>query len=389
LKLRSLTLLLIAQITALSLWFLSGAILSDMLSETSITAGRQAALSSAVQLGFVAGALISAFLGLPDRYDPRTLFASSAILAGLINLTLILSEPGSNAAIMARLMTGICLAGVYPVGMKIAVSWGKTDRAFLVGALVGALTLGSAMPHLFVYLGGGTDWRIIVTIASIAAVFAGLISFGIQLGPHHTKAGAFNPRAIFEAWTNRSVRLAYLGYLGHMWELYAMWAWIGAIALASYAATMEPDAARSFATLTAFLAIGLGGPVCLIAGRLADRFGKAEVALISMLLSGTFALLAAFTFGGPAWLSFVIFIAWGIAIIPDSALFSALVADHAPPEQTGSLMTLQTALGFALTFVTVQITPTIAAAVGWPAVLAGLAIGPAFGVLAMEKLRRL
>ncbi len=386
-KRQSLLILIISQIAALSLWFLSAAMLNDMLREVAVSPSRQAALSSAVQLGFVVGALVSAILGLPDRYDPRKLFAISAVLAGLINATLILSEPGGNMAIFARFLTGICLAGVYPVGMKIAVSWGKSDRAFLVGALVGALTIGSALPHLFVFL-GGTAWRSVVIVASLASILAGLMCLFAALGPHHAKAAEFNPKAIFEAWTNKKVRLAYIGYLAHIWELYAMWTWIGAIALASYVlAGLENP--QSFATLTAFLAIGAGGPICLIAGHWGDRFGKAEVALLAMVASGICALLAALTFGGPPLLSFVIFIAWGIAIIPDSALFTALVADAAPADQAGSLMTLQTALGFALTFFTVQMTPVLASSIGWPWVLALMALGPLAGIVAMDRLRKL
>lgn len=385
-KSRSLSLLFVAEIAALSLWFLSAAILADLLQEVTVSAARQAALSSAVQAGFVVGALASAVLGLPDRFDPRKLFAISAVLAGGVNLVLIVSEPGGNVAILARFLTGACLAGVYPVGMKIAVSWGKADRGFLVGALVGALTLGSALPHLFVYV-GGADWRAIVVIASAASIVAGVLCLGAGLGPHHVKASRFNPGVVREAWRNKSVRLAYVGYLGHMWELYAMWAWIGAIALASYGLAGLENA-QSFATLTAFLAIAAGAPVCVIAGRLADRFGKAEVALISMVVSGSCAVLAAATFGGPVWLSFMIFIVWGVSVIPDSALFSALVADAAPPEQTGSLMTLQTALGFALTFATVQLTPVAAGLLGWPVVLVLLAIGPVVGIVAMDRLRR-
>ncbi len=387
-KVQSLLILLVAEVAALSLWFLSSAILPDMLAEVTLSEARQAALSSAVQAGFVIGALVSAIFGLSDRYDPRRLFALTAIAAGLINLSLAAVTPGGNVAIAARFATGVCLAGVYPVGMKIAVSWGKKDRGFLVGALVGALTLGSALPHMFVFV-GGANWRVIVVVATLASIIAGLLVLLAALGPHYTKAARFNPQVMVEAWTNRRVRLAYIGYLGHMWELYAMWAWIAAIALASYTVAMPQGDAQSFATLTAFLAIGAGGPMCVAAGYLADRFGKAEVAAISMAISGSCAVLAALTFGGPVWLSFVIFILWGISIVPDSALFSALVADAAPPDQTGSLMTLQTALGFALTIVTVQITPIVADLLGWPVVLAALAIGPVMGIVAMMRLRRM
>ena len=385
-KLRSLTLLLLAEIAALSLWFVSSAILPDMLREADLSGVRQAALSSGVQIGFVVGALTSAVLGIADRYDPRRVFAIAALLAGAVNLLLIVADPGGALAIAARVATGAFLAGVYPVGMKIAVGWGEKDRGLLVGALVGALTLGSALPHLFA-LFGGAEWRLVVGIASCAAFAASGLALGVSLGPFHRKAARFDPGVVLQAWRNRRVRYAYLGYLGHMWELYAMWAWVAAIALASYGARLDPEAASSFATVTAFIAIAAGAPACVLAGFVADRLGKAKVAILSMALSGSCAVLAALTFGGPVWITFAVVVAWGVFIVPDSALFSALVADAAPPEQAGSLMTLQTALGFALTFLTVQATPVLAQGIGWPPVLIVMAIGPALGIAAMQRLR--
>lgn len=387
-KARSIALLLIAQVAAMSLWFVSAAILPDMMAEAAISSARQALLSSGVQAGFVVGALASAIFGLADRYDPRRVFAISALAAALINASLILSPPGSAAAIAARFATGAFLAGVYPVGMKIAVGWGQKDRGFLVGALVGALTLGSALPHL-IALGGGSDWRVTVAIASVASALAGLLVLATRLGPHHARAARFDPHTITAAWTNRRVRLAYAGYLGHMWELYAMWAWIGVAAAASYAAHLPEQQAATFAKLTAFVAIAGGGLICATTGRIADRIGKAQVAKWAMIVSGAAAIAAALSFGGPVWLFFAVVVIWGLAIIPDSAQFSALVADAAPPDQAGSLMTLQTALGFALTILTVQATPALAAALGWPAIFAIMAIGPAFGVVAMHRLQKL
>lgn len=385
-KFRSITLLLIAEVAALSLWFVSAAVLPEMLRETAMSPFQQAALSSGVQAGFVAGALLSAVLGISDRYDPRAVFAASAITAGLVNATLLVSEPGGWAAIAARVATGALMAGIYPVGMKIAVGWGERDRGFLVGALVGATSLGSASPHL-IALAGGADWRTTVTIASLAAIASGFIALAVSIGPHHVRSAGFDPRAITAAWTNRRVRLAYAGYLGHMWELYAMWAWIAVATAASYGATMAAADAERLSKLTAFVAIGSGGIACAVAGYIADRVGKANVTIAAMLMSGTAALATALTFGGPAWLTFAIVVVWGTTIVPDSAQFSALVADAAPPEMAGSFMTLQTALGFALTFVTVQVTPVLASAAGWPVVLAGLALGPAFGVVAMSRLK--
>ncbi len=385
-KTRSILLLLVAEFAAMSLWFVSAAILADMTRETAIEPWRQAALSSGVQLGFVAGALVSAVLGIADRFDPRRVMMISALAAAAANASLLILTPGGSLSITARFVTGALLAGVYPVGMKIAVGWGQRDRGFLVGALVGALTLGSALPHLISFL-GGTNWRFSVAIASMAAAAGGLLALMVQLGPYHARAATFDPRTIGAAWTNRRIRLAYAGYLGHMWELYAMWAWIGTASAASYGARMSTGDAVAFAKITAFLAIAAGGIGCVIAGRIADRVGKAEIAAIAMIASGSAALLTALTFGGPVWLTFLLVLVWGAAIVPDSAQFSALVADAAPPAIAGSLMTFQTALGFALTFFTVQAVPFAVAAFGWPAVLALLAIGPAFGVIAMLRLR--
>jgi len=387
-KFRSLALLFAAEVAAMSLWFVSAAVLPDMLHERALSPLRQAALSSGVQAGFVGGALISAVLGLADRFDPRRVFAVSAIGAGLVNATLLVATPGSAAAICARIATGALLAGVYPVGMKIVVGWGQKDRGFLVGALVGALTLGSASPHL-IALAGGADWRLTIAAASGAAVVAGLLGLLVGLGPYHAIAARFNPCLITAAWTNRRVRLAYAGYLGHMWELYAMWAWVGAAAAVSYRVWLPALAAEWLAKLTAFSAIGAGGIACALAGLLADRIGKANIAIISMAVSGSAAVVTAATFGGPVWFIFAIIVIWGAAVVPDSAQFSALVADASPRDQAGSLLTFQTALGFALTIATVQMTPLVAAAFGWPIVLAGMALGPACGIVAMARLRAL
>jgi MFS family permease len=381
----SITLLALAEIAGMSLWFASAAILPDMVRESGINATRQAMLSSGVQLGFVAGALAVAASGLADRFDPRRVFALSAVLSALCNAALLIAPIGGTVAILLRFLTGLLLAGVYPVGMKIAVGWGTKDRGLLVGLLVGALTVGSALPHLAAYL-GGADWRSVILATSALALTGALLVLPCRLGPHHARAPRFSTRAIALAWSSRRIRLTYLGYFGHMWELYAMWAWIGAAAAASYGDLLGEAEATRLAKLTAFLAIALGGLACAPAGWVADRIGKAQVTIIAMALSGSAAIATALSFGGPVWLTFLLIVIWGIFVIPDSAQFSALVADAAPPDLAGSALTLQTALGFALTAVTVQATPLLADAFGWPAVLAGLAIGPAVGIAAMLRL---
>ncbi len=387
-KSRSIFILVVAEMAALSLWFVSAAILPDMLRETAISPFRQAAMSSGVQVGFVAGTLIFAITGLPDRVDPRRVFAACSISAAVANLLLVTVVPGSAAAILLRFMTGALLAGVYPVGMKIAVGWGTSDRGFLVGVLVGALTLGSALPHL-IALSGGADWRFTVVAASLAAGLAGVLGFAVKLGPHHAKAARFDASVITTAWTNRRVRLAYAGYLGHMWELYAMWAWVGVAAAASYAVSLDIALAQRWATITAFAAIGVGAVTCVIAGKFADRIGKARVAAWAMAGSGTAAVLTGLSFGGPVWITLLLFVVWGATIVPDSAQFSALVADASPPEHAGSLMTFQTALGFTLTFFTVQATPAVVDMLGWSGLFYILALGPVFGIVAMLRLERM
>ena len=384
-KRRSIAAVAIAQVLAMSLWFVSAAIMPEIVAEAGLGPGRAAALSSAVQIGFVIGALTLAVHGTADRHDPRRVMAAAAWIAAAANLMLLVTPPGGAAQLLLRAATGACLAGVYPVGMKLAVGWGTRDRGALVGLLVGAVTIGSAMPHLLAFL-GGAEWRTTVAAASLMAAAAGGVALAAGLGPHHARASGLDLGALRLAWSDRRLRLAYAGYLGHMWELYAFWAWIGAAMMASFAAS-HGDGSAAAARLATFAAIALGGLLCLPAGRIADRVGKARVAETAMAASASAGLATALAFGGPAWLFVLLVLLWGAAVIPDSAQFSALVADAAPPERTGSLLTLQTAIGFTLTFFTVQAVPALTAALGWPVTLAMMAVGPLLGVVAMRRLR--
>ena len=385
-KAGSMAVLMLAQVLVLSLWFISSATMPGMLAEVAISPARQAALSSGVQIGFVGGALVSAVLGLADRFDPRALFASCAVLAAAANAALPVLPVGGDLAIALRVLTGLLLAGVYPVGMKMAAGWGLRDRGFLVGLLVGALTLGSSLPHLLAGL-GGADWRVTVYLSAGGALIGGVVVLAVALGPYHARAQGFSLQAVTLAWTDRRIRRAYGGYLGHMWELYALWAWMPVAAAASFAGRMGEAEAQGLATWVTFAAIGLGAVSAVWAGWVAGRLGKANVALWSLVASLFAGLATVASFGGPWGLTAGLFVLWGMAVIPDSAQFSALVADAAPPELAGSLMTLQTALGFLLTFGTVQLAPVLAAEVGWQAVLAALALGPALGIAAIWALR--
>jgi len=338
-----------------------------------------------VQAGFALGALAAAVSGLADRIDPRRVMAVAAWGAAAATLALLVVPADGLAAILLRGLTGALLAGVYPVGMKIAAGWGIKDRGFLVGLLVGALTLGSALPHLLAFAGGAA-WRPVVVVAAAGACLGGALVLFARLGPYHAVSPRFRASAVVLAWREPRIRAAFAGYLGHMWELYAMWAWLGAALAASFAARIGDAAAVELARLVTFAAIGLGALFCVAAGRVADRIGKARVAVTAMAVSGTAALATAWSLGGPIPLTIVAALIWGAVVIPDSAQFSALVADAAPPERTGSLLALQTALGFALTTVTVQLAPLVAERTGWALLLAVLAVGPVLGILAMRPL---
>ena len=388
-KTQTLILLVLAQVAALSLWFATSAILADLSAQGLINPNSSALLSSAVQAGFVVGALFIAALGIADRFDPRRVFGFSAAVAAVANASLLVVPVDSIWGIGARLATGAALAGVYPVGMKMAAAWGTLDRGFLVSLLVGALTLGSASPYLISFF-GGSAWQTVVLITSAAAFLAAGLVLMTALGPHLVKAARFSPKVVLTAWTNRRVRYAYLGYLGHMVELYAMWAWLGAALTVSLTLTLGANQAAAAAKLITFLAIAAGAISCVIGGRVADKIGKARFTIYAMLVSG----LSAIAFGialassAPVILLGLLAIIWGASIIPDSPQFSALVADHAPADQVGSLLTLQTALGFTLTIITVQSAPMLAAMIGWPLVMGGLAVGPFFGVIAMRAFLR-
>ncbi|MEM6623738.1 MAG: MFS transporter [Pseudomonadota bacterium] len=382
----SITILVASQISVLSVWFSSAAVLAEMQDEAGLSSTDLAWLTTAVQLGFALGALGFAALGIADRFDSRRVFCLSAVIAAAANLGQLAVPIGGAEAMFLRALTGAALAGVYPVGMKIAVGWGKEDRGLLVGALVGALTVGSASPHLIALM-GGADWRITIWVTTLITMAGGAAMLTAGLGPFHARAPRLELAAIRLAWTDRRIRLAILGYLGHMWELYIFWAWVGVIAAQSYVLAGLANTG-DLAKLTAFLAVALGGMACVICGRIADRVGKARVSAWILGLSAAAAMGTALAWGGPVWLVMGLLIVWGVLVVPDSPLFSALVADAAPPERAGSLMTLQTSIGFLLTAITVQATPWLAGTFGWPLVLGAMGIGPVLGVVAMRTLMR-
>jgi MFS family permease len=385
-KAASIAIIALCQVAAMALWFSASAVIPALVAEFHLSGFAQAALTSGVQAGFVIGCLASAILGLPDRVDPRYLFATSACTGAVANALLLAVDPASLAAPALRVVTGICMAGIYPIGMKLASTWARGDMGLMVGILVGALTLGSASPYLFNAF-GAFDWRPPLLIASGCALAAAALIGLAGIGPNRAPTPRFDPHAALSAWRDVPLRLANLGYLGHMWELYAMWAWIGVFFNASFALTLPADTAPVAARLAAFITIASGAIGSVGAGVLADRLGRTTLTIAAMAVSGSCAATIGFLFGGPPAALVALGIIWGISIVADSAQFSASIAELADRERVGTMLTVQTALGFTLTLVTIHLMPSLVDAMGWRYAFIPLAIGPAFGIWAMARLR--
>ena len=383
-KVIAITLLATAEVLALALWFSASAVVPSLKAEFPLSDGLAALYTSAVAIGFIAGTLVSAVLTLSDRIKPATLFSISALIAALANALILIVDPTSTSAIVLRMITGVCMAGIYPVGMKMASSWTKGDTGFLVGLLVGALTLGSALPHLF-NVAGGIDWRFTLGAASVSAILAACLIRFAKTGPNLAPAAPFNPTAVLEAWRNKPLRLANLGYLGHMWELYAMWGWIGLFLAQSFSQSGLLDPVF-WAGLATFAVIASGALGSLGGGIFADRMGRTTLTMGAMAISANCAAGVGFVFGGAPIAMMVICIIWGITVVADSAQFSSCVIELSDPRYVGSMLTIQTCAGFLLTLVTIHMLPIFAGLVGWQWAMAPLAIGPALGVVAMARL---
>lgn len=375
----------------MALWFSASAVVPQLKLEWLLDGGQQAWLTISVQIGFVAGALLSAVLNLADRMSPRYLVAASAGLGAIFNAAIAYFSTGFHLALLLRFLTGVSLAGVYPPGMKLVATWCKADRGLGIGILVGALTLGSALPHLLnavPILGpdGMPPWRHILYGASLLAFAAVVVTtVFVRPGPYLAAKAPFNWRFAYLTFRDRPTRLANFGYLGHMWELYAMWTWAPLFVIASYQHAGWPmDAAR----LAGFAIIGVGAAGCVIAGRIADRIGRTTITIASMLVSGGCALIVGQFFADPVLLT-VICLIWGFAIVADSAQFSAAISELVDPRYAGTALTIQTSVGFLLTLITIQIVPYLLDVMGWEYVFVVLAAGPAFGVWSMYRLRQL
>ena len=371
---------------AMGLWF-SASVVVPTLSDLWVLddAGR-AGLTISVQIGFVVGSVISALLNLADRIRSRYLITVSVFLAALCTALIAAFVNSLIPALVLRFLTGLFMVGVYPVLMKLIATWTKADRGLGIGLLTGALTVGSASPNLLAALGGIDNWRLVLFLAAAFASFGGAIVFlFIHEGPYGGLATSFDWKYAAQIFRIKELRLANMGYLGHMWELFAMWAWVGLFLSASFKISgLEPY----WASLTTFIVIAAGGIGSVLAGLLADRFGRTVITIVSLLVSGICAVLVGFLFGAHPALLTTICLIWGFTVVADSAQFSAAISELCQKEYIGTALTIQTSLGFLLTVITIRIIPSLVSRFSWQSAFALLALGPAVGIWAMYSLRR-
>jgi len=369
--------IVLAVLASSSVWFAANAILGDLPREWDV---REAIgwLTSGVQLGFITGTLILALSGLADRYSPRLVYLVSSIGAAACTLGLLAGDLGFGALLASRFGTGLFLAGVYPIAMKIAAGWYREGLGAAIGWLVGALVVGTALPHLLRGVGADLAWQSVVYGSAAIGGIGGVLMFAlVPDGPFLTAGRPFDSDAMRKVFGIRDFRAAALGYFGHMWELYTLWA-LTPLALATWAT--RHHVALSV-PLWSFAVIGIGAVGCVGGGALTGRFGSGPVASVQLVASAICCLIFPLMLAMPGAVFLTYLLVWGIVVVGDSPQFSTLNAQSAPPHLLGSGLTIVTSIGFAVTVVSLQLASWIGS-VEW--VMPVLAIGPILGLVAMR-----
>lgn len=386
---RAVGLIVLAQWLGTSLWFSPNSAADDLMLAWQIGSAQFAWLIAATQAGFIAGTLWLAWSGWADRYSTSRLFAMACIAGAVVNAGFSGSWTDFNSGLVFRFVVGLCLAGIYPLGMKMIVGWVGARSSSALGLLVGMLTLGTALPHGVRALGASLPWQSVIQVSSLLAVFGAALVYFLGDGPYLKKTvgprgGSFG-RA-FSVFKIPDFRAAALGYFGHMWELYAFWAvlpWLAAQWLLD-ARNVYPDTPGSVAAIS-FFGIAAGFLGCVLGGRLSLRFGSAQVAACALLMSGLLCLV--YPLLGPQWLltRLLVLLAWGAFVVADSPQFSSLSARSCPPQSVGSALAIQNSIGFSITIVSITLLLNFIDVLGSKA-LWMLLPGPVVGLLGMWPL---
>jgi len=368
------------QLLATSIWFAANAVIGSLQDLWGI-AGGEGTVTTAVQLGFIAGTLAYAVGGFADRFHPGNVFLVSASIGAAANAAVLIAPAEFSFVLAARFVAGFCLAGVYPVGMKIAASWYAGGLGRALGFLVGALVLGTASAHLLKGLGGAWDWRLVVAGTSVAALAGGVLVRLVPEGPHLARGGPVRFRGVLGAFRDRGFRASACGYFGHMWELYAFWAFVPVWAAAH-------GFAGSALSLTAFAVIAAGAIGCAGGGYLVARLGGGRVALGQLSVSGACCVLSPLLLHAPTPIFVAFAVLWGVTVVGDSPQFSALSASFAPRALVGSALTLVNCIGFSISIASLSLLEVLQFVVPPEWLLVPLALGPAVGLWAGRPLLR-
>jgi len=381
---RVLTVIVLAQFCCTSLWFAGNGVIEDLIDTFQLQPSALGHLTAAVQFGFITGTLSFALLTIADRFSPSKVFFVSALIAAVFNIGVISGSNSLLSLLLLRFCTGFFLAGIYPVGMKIAADYFDKGLGKSLGFLVGALVVGTALPHLLKDVTQSFSWRYVLITTSCLSIVGGLLLFLlVPDGPYRTPSQKVDLLAFFKVFQNKKFRAAAFGYFGHMWELYAFWTFVP-VMLQSYV-ELHPSVSLNIPILS-FLIIGVGGLACVLGGYLSGSLGTKRTAFIALLLSGTCCLLSSFFFKTESeflFLGFLFF--WGMVVIADSPLFSTLVAQNATPEIKGTALTIVNCIGFAITIVSIQLLTYLQTSLDGTQLYLVLAIGPLLGLMALKS----
>lgn len=378
--------IIISQFACTSPWFASNAVLPDLQRAWNLPVDTVGYMTSSVQLGFIVGTLVFAFFTIADRNSPKIIFFACSMAGGLCNLFIYLFASGLSGLLLLRFLVGLCLAGIYPIGMKIASGWYKEGLGSALGFLVGALVLGTAFPHLLRSVVQEVHWEsVTLAVSFIAAAGGVLMLLLVPDGPYLIKGTPFDRKALAIIFRSRDLRSAAFGYFGHMWELYTFYAFVPFVLSAYVAAHHDGNLDISF---WSFVIIAAGSIGCAGGGIVSKQIGSAKVAWVQLLCSGVLCLISPLFFHLIPAIYLGLLVVWGIVVVGDSPQFSALIARSAPRELVGSALTIGNCIGFAITIVSIQLTSYLARVIGLEYIFSFLTVGPLIGLMGLRPLIR-